>query len=141
MKHLIRKATWGKPRYVEWIIPSSINMKYSWPYQYQYQGFTYMSIQHWWKPTCGNQLLMGFQWIVHWWVLGHIIPFCLGIQEVQETSNIFKNNAKFFFSKFHWYFHHWFALTDINGPLCHWPNYFKLSHKVIHQILFWLKWD
>jgi hypothetical protein len=44
---------------------------------------------------------MGFQWMAHWRVLGHIIPFCLGIQETQEDKQHFVNNAKKFVSKFH----------------------------------------
>jgi hypothetical protein len=43
---------------------------------------------------------MGFQWMVRWWVLGHIIPFCLGIQEAQETNNIFKTMPKNLFQSF-----------------------------------------
>jgi hypothetical protein len=44
---------------------------------------------------------MGFQWMVHWWVLGHIIPFCLGIQEAEGDKQHFVNNAKNFVLKFH----------------------------------------
>ncbi len=38
----------------------------------------YLATQHWftpWRPLWW--VIMGFQWIVHWWVLGHMIPLRL----------------------------------------------------------------
>jgi len=40
---------------------------------------------------------MGFQWILHWWMLGHIMPFIVGWYEYRlQTSNIWSGEESLF---------------------------------------------
>ncbi len=40
---------------------------------------------------------MGFQWILHWWMLGHIIPFIMGWYKYRlQTSNVWSGEESLF---------------------------------------------